>query len=53
MTKQAVMLMTRVPKGNLVPVRLEIVDPTQYRATEPSAPPTAINRYFGNAILLE
>jgi hypothetical protein len=32
--------------GNLVPTRLAIVDPTQYLAMDPSAPPMAIRKYF-------
>jgi hypothetical protein len=32
-------------------MRPEIVEPTQYRAMEPSEPPTAMNRYFCNAPL--
>ena len=34
-------------------MRPEIVEPTQYRAIEPNAPPAAISRYFCKAILLE
>src|ERR1700739_4909584 len=47
---QAVRLMTKVPYGNREPMRLPTVDPIQYRATDPSAPPAAISRYFCNAI---
>jgi hypothetical protein len=32
-------------------MRPEIVEPTQYRAMEPSEPPTAMYRYFCNAPL--
>jgi hypothetical protein len=45
---QAVMLMTKVPYGNFVPMRLAIVEPTQYLSMEPSAPPNAIRKYFCN-----
>src|SRR5579872_1415745 len=44
--RQAVRLITSVPYGNRLPIRPATVEPTQYRAIEPSAPPRAINRYF-------
>src|SRR6202034_2351776 len=43
---QAVMLMTKVPYGNFVPIRPAIVEPIQYLAIDPSAPPNAISKYF-------
>jgi hypothetical protein len=46
MMKQAVMLMTNVPNGNLVPIRPATVVPTQKRAAEPRAPPSMMNRYL-------
>jgi hypothetical protein len=46
MITQAVMLITNVPYGNLVPKRLAIVAPTQYLANDPSEPPMAIHKYF-------
>lgn len=46
MIKHAVILMTNVPYGNLVPRRLERVEPTQYLIKEPSAPPSAMRKYF-------
>ncbi len=46
MITQAVILMTKVPYGNFVPMRPAIVEPTQYLAMEPSAPPNAMNKYF-------
>jgi|ERR1700748_3117601 len=46
MIKQAVMLMTNVPYGNLTPRRSETVEPTQYLVIDPSAPPSAIRKYF-------
>jgi hypothetical protein len=46
MITQAVMLITNVPYGNLVPMRPATNVPTPYLATEPSEPPMAIQRYF-------
>src|ERR1700683_1076578 len=51
MITQAVMLITNVPYGNLVPIRPAIVEPTQYLARDPSAPPMAIHKYFCKAYL--
>jgi len=51
MITHAVTLITKVPYGNLAPNRPLIVDPIQYRAIEPSAPPTAMKRYFGKLCL--
>src|SRR5579863_4577864 len=52
MITQAVMFTTSVPYGNRTPMRLPIVEPTQYRAIEPSPPPKAMSTYFCKAVLL-
>ena len=36
----------------MAPMRPDMVDPTQKRAMEPSAPPAAMRRYFCKALLL-
>src|SRR5215469_8682078 len=46
MIRHAVRLITKVPYGKRVPNRLATVPPTQKRATEPSAPPSATSKYF-------
>ena len=52
MMRQAVMLTSNVPKGKRVPIRPATVVPTQKRATEPKAPPMAMNRYLCKLKLL-